>query len=533
MVDLILQIWRRIVPQISPEHRDEVIEGVKEASRPDFDYFLLVLLSGVIATEGLLINSPAVIIGAMLVAPLMAPIIGIGLSSISGDENTLRTAASALLRGAVLSILLSLVVTWVNTQFPFFYLRADELPTEVLSRTQPSPIDLIVALAGGLAAAFAMAMPNISAALPGVAIATALMPPLCTVGIGLALQRWDVAGGAFLLFVTNAVTIAFAATMVFTGLGFGALRRADSASHLRRNLVVSASLTLALLIPLTYYSIQFVTEANENRDINTVVIAEVERLGAELVELDIQRGGETLQLEITLRTRALLVHSDSQNLKENIEIQLQQPVQLVIQQTQAFELDPAIPPTFTPTPTASNTPTSTPTFTPGPSPTATATHTPTQRPTHTATPTATSTPTLTPTATSTHTPTTAAGQVVNNLFPGIQLRQSPGGPVIATLRIGDPLTVLYGLETSGGLVWVEVQDSFGRIGWIPQVYLLINTPVPTSTTTPTSLIAETIPVSTTATTGSPTSTLTPTGTQTGTPLPGLTRTPTPSPTATP
>ena len=184
--------WRRVIPPVSEARREEVQAQLRDSSHPDFDFFLLVLLSSVIATLGLLVSSPAVIIGAMLVAPLMSPIIGMGLASIRGDDRLARDALSALLRGAVLAILISFLLTWANTYLPFLDLRADELPAEIISRTQPSPIDLLIALAGGLAAAFALAMPNISAALPGVAIATALMPPLCTVGVGLAFRRWEV-----------------------------------------------------------------------------------------------------------------------------------------------------------------------------------------------------------------------------------------------------------------------------------------------------------------------------------------------------
>ena len=90
--------WRRVIPPISEDRRTEVQAQLRDSSRPDFDFFLLVLLSSVIATLGLLVDSPAVIIGAMLVAPLMSPIIGLGLASIRGDDRLLRDAFSALLR---------------------------------------------------------------------------------------------------------------------------------------------------------------------------------------------------------------------------------------------------------------------------------------------------------------------------------------------------------------------------------------------------------------------------------------------------
>ena len=212
----------------------------------------------------------------MLLAPLMSPIIGIGLASIIGDDKLIKTSASALLRGAGLAILLSCLMTLVNRFLPFVALQ--ELPAEVLARIRPTPIDLVIALAGGLAAAYAMTRPNLSAALPGVAIATALMPPLCTIGIGIALGRWDVAGGASLLFITNAVTIAFASALVFFLRGFSAEAQ-RAGKRLPRSLVLSAVLVAILLVPLSYYSIKFFREAAENRLINDVVSQEVARLG--------------------------------------------------------------------------------------------------------------------------------------------------------------------------------------------------------------------------------------------------------------
>ena len=194
---LLIHTFRRIVKPVTRERRAEVTIQLRDASHPDFDFFLLVVLSSIIATSGLLTNSPAVIIGAMLVAPLMSPILGLGLASLTGDANFFRNAGIALARGAVLSILIATLLTLVNRWLPFLPLQ--EMPTEVLARIRPTPIDLTIALAGGMAAAFALAMPSISAALPGVAIATALMPPLCTIGVGIAMERWDVAAGALLL----------------------------------------------------------------------------------------------------------------------------------------------------------------------------------------------------------------------------------------------------------------------------------------------------------------------------------------------
>ncbi|MDP1713119.1 MAG: DUF389 domain-containing protein [Anaerolineales bacterium] len=179
-----LQRLRQFIHTPTPAERQKIVNEIVESASPRFDFFLLVVLSCSIATMGLIINSPAVIIGAMLVAPLMSPIIGLGLASIIGNAKLAESALLAFGLGAALAVLLSTALTIINRNLPFAVLY--ELPNEVLVRTHPSPIDLAIALAGGLAAAYAMTRPNISAALPGVANATALMPPLATVGIGLA-----------------------------------------------------------------------------------------------------------------------------------------------------------------------------------------------------------------------------------------------------------------------------------------------------------------------------------------------------------
>ena len=160
---------------------------------------------------------------------------------------------------------------------------------------------------------------------------------------------------------------------------------------------------------------------------------------------------------ITIRTSAALRYEQVIELQKTIVDQLRQPVSLKVNQILAERLDPLVPPTLTPTPfpTLTNTP--------GPSPTATFI------------PTATVTFTPTPSPT----PTPALAQVIYSLPPQLRLYQSPGGPVIGQIRIGQTLTILYGRQEFGGIVWVQVMDEEARIGWIPEFYLNLITPTPT------------------------------------------------------
>jgi len=449
----ILKVFYRILHPLTANERKVIIEELIPTVHPGFDYFLMVILSCSIATLGLIIDSPAVIIGAMLLAPLMSPIIGIGLASIIGDEKIIRSSATSLVQGASTAIFLSFVLTTIDKFLPFIALQ--ELSSEILARTRPTPLDLAIALAGGLAAAYALTKPNLSAALPGVAIATALMPPLSTIGIGLAMWRLDIAGGAFLMFITNAVTIAFASALVFFLRGFSADARRVG-QRLPRSLIISAVLVIVLLIPLTIYSVKFFREASDNRKINQVVSQEVSKIpGVDLIDVSTSRQEKNLSMVITIRTRAPLNYENVIQLQESIVAGLNQPVSLKVEQVIAEELDPLIPPTPTKTATQTSTPT------PGPSPTPTPS------------------PTRTPTATATATPTPAGVLIWQNEFPQMDILQNPGGAKIGMLNDGDFVTVLYGKQMVAGIIWVEILDNEGRIGWIPEIYIF--TPTPTRT----------------------------------------------------
>lgn len=453
---------RRVMPPVTKERVSEVQLQLRDSSTPDFDYFVLVLLSCMIATFGLLINSAATIIGAMLVAPLMSPILGIGLASIRGDTDLLKNALAALLRGAVLAVLLSMLITWVNGLLPFVAMQ--DLPVEVLSRTRPTPIDLGVALAGGLAATFALVQPNLSAALPGVAIATALMPPLCVIGIGLASGDWEVARGSTLLFLTNAVTIAASSTFLFWVTGFN-LGRKDGDRVIPRSLQISILLIILLLAPLGWQSYRFVQEASFTRQIETVVREEVQNIGAELDSLSWQERTDQniLVMEITVMVSQSLDYNNSVELQNAIAGRLQRTVQLKINQVYVAQLDPLIPPTNTPT--LPVLPTVTPTFTP----TATATITPTPTPTAT----------FTPTPTMTYTPTPETGIILSNQY-RVEIKAFPEGPTIGSLYRNQPFQLLYETQIVDGWVWVQIQDEDGRVGWVPefQIQQVTETPVP-------------------------------------------------------
>jgi len=205
------RLLERGVPQLDREARLSLVERVQGNSRWDFDFIALIALSTLIATLGLIISSPAVVIGAMLIAPLMTPLIGAGLALVQGNAVLVRHAAQAVGYGFVLAYLIGTMLGVVIPEV--------ELSPEILSRTKPNLLDLMVAFVSGVAAAYATARPNLSGALPGVAIAAALVPPIGASGVCLALGKPTLAFGAGLLFVTNIVAIVLGAAMVLFAVG--------------------------------------------------------------------------------------------------------------------------------------------------------------------------------------------------------------------------------------------------------------------------------------------------------------------------
>ena len=223
---------------------------------PSRMYFIMNILSAIIASYGLVTNSAAVVIGAMLVAMMLGPITGAALAIIDYRMPLLRKSLLTVLAGISLVVLVGFLIGLLHNDQP--------LTSEILSRTQPTSMDLMIALAGGTAGAYAMVSPHLSVAVVGVAVATALVPPLAASGILFAHNEITLGLGALLLAITNIIAIQFTNALVLWLLGFRRLVDDDYKSNtyltfLRRNAV-----TLLLLAGLgTYLTINLQTNAKK------------------------------------------------------------------------------------------------------------------------------------------------------------------------------------------------------------------------------------------------------------------------------
>ncbi|HEY9628188.1 MAG TPA: DUF389 domain-containing protein [Coleofasciculaceae cyanobacterium] len=205
-------------------------------STPDSSYLILIVSSCAIATLGLLANSTAVIIGAMIIAPLMLPIRGLAFGALAGNVVLFRRGLVAVVVGTGLAVLLA----WILGRL----VGISSFGSEVLARSEPTLLDLGVAVAAGGISGYAKVQPKISASLAGTAIAVALMPPICVIGLGLSQANWSLSQGATLLYLTNLLGITLSCMLTFLLAGHASLRRA------RQALTWAFVLTMILVVPL-------------------------------------------------------------------------------------------------------------------------------------------------------------------------------------------------------------------------------------------------------------------------------------------
>ena len=223
----------------------------------------ILAFSIIIASVGLNVNSTAVIIGAMLVSPLMGPIIGVGMSLGTNDLDLLRSAARNLLIMVGVSLVASTLYFMIS---PLSLVN----PTELEARTSPTIYDVLIALFGGLAGILENCRKERGTVLSGVALATALMPPLCTAGYGLAHLNMHFFLGALYLFVINSVFIALATYLMVKYLRFRTVQSLSPESAIRQRRVISLVL-LIVIVPSIFSAVNAVVENNFERNVRTFV----------------------------------------------------------------------------------------------------------------------------------------------------------------------------------------------------------------------------------------------------------------------
>jgi len=195
---------------IDDNDKAAVVRKLMQSSTPDFDFFYLVGLSVLMATLGLLLNNIAIVIGSMLLAPLMYPILGIALGLVMSNGEVIGRSFLTLSKSFIIGLGLSILAATL------FGDSGTSFTQEVLARTEPDLLHFLVAFVADLAVSFALAQPQWSETLPGIAISVALIPPLAAIGVGVAALDVNVASGALVLLAINLLGIIFAAMISFS-----------------------------------------------------------------------------------------------------------------------------------------------------------------------------------------------------------------------------------------------------------------------------------------------------------------------------
>ncbi|MEO5378690.1 MAG: DUF389 domain-containing protein [Magnetococcus sp. DMHC-6] len=314
-----------------------VLKRCEKESQFHLGFTFMTIMAVNVATLGLLLNSPAVIIGAMLISPLMGPIIAIGFAFPSLEFSFLLRSLGSLVLASLLAI--------ASSAFLVSLSPINDLTTEILARTKPNLFDLLVAFFSGLAGGYSL-IRSYHTAVVGVAIATALMPPLSTIGFGLITHQPWVTNGAFMLYITNTAAIAFGVAIMAFWFGFG---RMVSIKKLLLQLNIFAAIFLILLDPLLD-SFKTITQ-------EVIIKKEVRRVLKNLIEdnlsnlMGVQRVDISTTGEVMVRG-VVYVNQVVTNLgiliEQDLELALNRDIKVVINQIPVHNLedlrDKSVPP---------------------------------------------------------------------------------------------------------------------------------------------------------------------------------------------
>lgn len=307
----------------SRERREFVVKDITAGSEPGIRFYLLLTTSALIAAFGLIANSTAVIIGAMLVSPLMTPIIGSSLGLVIGDTKLFANSLRSVVVGTVLAILFSALLGFLPL--------ALEATPEMLLRVRPTLLDLCVAVLAGFAGAYAMIDEKVSPALPGVAIAVAIVPPLANTGICLSLGYYSGAFGSFMLFFANFLSILLVASATFIAAGMSPSSNLKKDKHFMRSFLVAVIGFIVVATFLTYSLVTIVKERKLKDTIETTLNNQFDKLHSTSVDsyvYDVEDG--RLFILASVRSPIVMTPKDIKKLQDAFEDKINMPIELIV-----------------------------------------------------------------------------------------------------------------------------------------------------------------------------------------------------------
>lgn len=305
------ELTMRTLPFIrraSTEDFKELFQLLRSNAQTKSSYLVLMVLSTVLAIFGLFANSSPVVIGAMILAPLMSPIISLSMGALRQDNKLVLDSSKTILSGLGIAFAAAVLITFITP--------IKNPNSEILLRTSPTLLDLGIAVISGVAGAYAHAREEVAKTLAGVAIAVALVPPLAVAAIGFGWLDWPIFFGATLLLFTNLAGMTLAAALTFMLLGFSPFRLATKA------VLISSLVVLIFSVPLFISFRQMVDEHKivqllDGKEVNTIQVKDVK----------ITRS-EPLTLAIKVVAKESLTDLEIEDLKSAIERRIGRPIQL-------------------------------------------------------------------------------------------------------------------------------------------------------------------------------------------------------------
>lgn len=308
-----------------PAQLEQVQTELLAESTPDLSYLVLIVGSCAIATFGLLSNSAAVIIGAMIVAPLMLPIRGLAFGALQGNVILFRKGLMAVAIGTLLAVALAWCLGLL--------VGIPSYGSEILSRSEPTLLDLGIAVAAGGISGYAKVQPKISGSLAGTAIAVALMPPICVIGLGLAQANWSLSLGATLLYLTNLMGITLSCMLTFLLTGYTSLHRA------RKPLTWILAFTGLLLIPLGISFAELVRQAQLESSLRQALLDRtITFQRVQLIASNTNWVTNPPQVRLSVRAKEPITPKQVRLLEDFVEKEMGQPFTLIFEVGQVEEV---------------------------------------------------------------------------------------------------------------------------------------------------------------------------------------------------
>jgi len=303
------------VQKLDFHQREGLIERLKEESKASHGFYLFLSLSVIITTFGLLLNSAAVIIGGMIIAPLLYPLIGVGMAVVTNSHSLLKHTVGLIIKSTIVVVVLS----WIVTLFTPF----NEVTNEISIRTTPTLIDLIVALASGAAGAYAVSEKERFASLTGVAVAAALVPPLAITGFAIATGNYELVWGSFILYAANLISVIVASSVVFSLLGFPKVKTKKNKKDVTRNVTITLAFFMVILFVLSMFFYNAITNMNRQKIVEqTVKLFLEDYKDARLISLSEKQNVDRYIISVMVQAPSSFYQGATSRLESDIEDKL-------------------------------------------------------------------------------------------------------------------------------------------------------------------------------------------------------------------